>query len=561
MRKRIFRSFAILIVVAIVLTFAAMEYVSYRDAYANMRAWAKEDANLLGEIICEYGEEALNSETAGTIEGRVTLIASDGTVLFESDEDSASMQNHLERPEVQAALSNGTGEATRLSATFGQQTYYYALRLDDGSVIRISRTMDTVMSEVFSRIAIALGLIVLLFLIEIFLARSVTNRIVSPVNDLDLEKPLENNEPVYEELEPLLHRIDDQNTQIRAQVEQLKKEQEQYLAITENMQDALIVTDTQKVLSINKSAQKLFDVTPAECIGHDLITVNRDRELKDAFTEALAGRYCEKTIEKQGRTFRLHAAPVINPDTSEVYGTVLLSMDVTEKAQAETLRKEFTANVSHELKTPLMSISGYAELIENGLAKPEDITEFASRIHAEAMRLKNLVDDIIQLSKLDEAGDAIHMEEVNLYDVCSDVVKSLSPVAGSKNIKFEFEGEDAKVMGSRQALFEMVYNLCDNAIKYNNDGGEAKLALTLEDGSPVVTVSDTGIGISREHQDRIFERFYRVDKSHSRATGGTGLGLSIVKHTAALHDAQINLESTPGRGTTITVKFPPFTTI
>jgi len=317
MRKRIFRSFAVLIVLAIVLTFAAMEYISYQDAYANMKSWAVEDANLLGEVIKEYGSDALNEFTAGTIEGRVTLIGADGTVLFESDEDSTSMENHLERPEVQEAILSGSGEATRLSATFGQQTYYYALRLDDGSVIRISRTMDTVMSEVLSRLAVAVGLILLLFVIEIFLARSVTNRIIAPINKLDLEHPLEGGENGYEELDPLLHRIDEQNRQIRSQLEQLQKEQEQYLAITENMQDALIVTDAHSVLSINRAAQKLFDVTPKECVGKDIITVNREKVMGEAFSSALAGSYFEKTLVKNERTYQLHAAPVINPETRE----------------------------------------------------------------------------------------------------------------------------------------------------------------------------------------------------------------------------------------------------
>ena len=556
MRKRIFRSFAVLIVLAIILTFAAMEYISYQDACANMRSWAEEDAKLLAEYIGEYGTDALNEDTAGIIEGRVTFIASDGTVIYESDEDSALMENHSERPEVQEAFADGSGSATRLSETFGKQSYYYAYRTSDGNVIRISRTMDTVWSEVFSRIGIAAGLIALLVLLELFLAKSVTSRIVAPINALNLKNPHEQeDEPVYEELEPLLDRIEDQNKQIRSQMEQLRKDQEQYLAITENMQDGLIITDTENVLSINKAAQKLFDVRPEECIGHNVITVNRDEEMSEAFKTALSGRYYEKTFEKDGRTYQVHAAPVVDNGVS-VYGTVILTMDVTEKAQAEGIRREFTANVSHELKTPLMSISGYAELIENGLARNEDVTEFAARIHSEATRLKNLVEDIIRLSRMEEGGNEMKKEQVSLYEVCEEVAEALKPYAEENGISFDFTGTEEFVSGAKQILFEMVYNLCDNAVKYNKKGGSVKLILSENSGRPVVTVKDTGIGIPKEHQKRVFERFYRVDKSHSRETGGTGLGLSIVKHGAMLHDAEIEIQSAPGAGTEISILFP-----
>jgi len=555
-RNRIFKSFSALIVIAILLTFAAMEYISYQDAYSNMQEWAVEDAKLLSDIISAYGTEALNDSTAGSIEGRVTLIDKDGTVLYESDEDSSVMENHLERPEVQEAIANGSGSAARLSETFGKQSYYYALKLSDGSVIRVSRTMDTVASEVLSRIGIAIGLILLLFLLEMFLARSVTNRIVEPINRLDLEHPLKNSGPLYEELDPLLHRIDEQNTQIRIQMEALKKEQEQYLAITENMQDGLIVTDLHNVLSINRAAQKLFDVSPEECVGHTIHTVSHDKEMSDALKAAGDGENYENTFEKGSRSYQIHGAPVKDPETGDVYGAVILTMDVTEREQAETLRKEFSANVSHELKTPLMSISGYAELIETGLARQEDVKDFASRIHSEASRLKNLVDDIIRLSRLEEAGSEIQKEEIPLDEICQDVYESLSDYAKEHNVTFTIEKEPVSIMGSRQTLFEMVYNLCDNGIKYNRENGKVTLSLKKENGSPVITVKDTGIGIAKEHQERIFERFYRVDKSHSRETGGTGLGLSIVKHGALLHNAEIEMKSVLNKGTEIRLIFP-----
>ena len=455
MSKRIFRSFALLILLAILLTFAAMEYISYQEALANTRTWAQEDARLIAAYINDHGVEAVNSEIASIIEGRVTVIAADGTVLFESGEDSSQMENHLERPEVQEALTDGEGAATRYSTTLGEQTYYYACRTDDGSVVRISRTMNTVMGEVVSRIGIAAALMALLMVWELFMAKSVTSRIVAPINSLDLEKPMESSEgkPVYEELRPLLERIDVQNKQIHRQMDQL-------------------------------------------------------------------------------------------------------SLDMAELSQAETIRREFTANVSHELKTPLMSISGYAELIENGIARQEDVPEFASRIHSEANRLKNLVDDIIRLTRMEEGGSEIKKEEVDLYEVCEEAVQALREYAKEQEVALSWTGQHVTVRGTRQILFEMVYNLCDNAIKYNQAGGWARLELDMIGGAGRVTVSDNGIGIAEEHQKRIFERFYRVDKSHSRATGGTGLGLSIVKHGAMLHDAKIQLESKVGHGTTICIIFP-----
>lgn len=463
MRQRIFRSFAILIIVAIVLTFAAMEYISYQEAYANTRSWAEEDAELLAEYIEEYGVEAVNDSTAGIIQGRVTLIASDGTVLYDSDEDSSVMENHLERPEVQDAFETGYGSATRQSATFGSQTYYYAYRTavttedydEEGLtsaadtttgtyVIRISRTMDTVIGEVLSRLGVAGALIIILILLELLLARSVTGRIVEPINSINLANP--KSEPVYEELDPLLSRIELQNNQIRMQMDELK--------------------------------------------------------------------------------------------------------------QTDIIRRDFTANVSHELKTPLMSISGYAELIENGLAKEEDIPEFASRIHSESVRLKNLVEDIIRLSSLEDKERRRNEESVDLYEIGEEVIQTLTPYADEQGVKLDFSGEHVTVLASKQVIFEMIYNLVDNAIKYNRDGGSAALTIEERDGRHVIEVIDTGIGIAEEDQDRVFERFYRVDKSHSRETGGTGLGLSIVKHAAALYGADVSIISKLNLGTKVEVTFP-----
>ena len=350
-------------------------------------------------------------------------------------------------------------------------------------------------------------------------------------------------------------RIDQQNKQIRVQMTQLKQNQEEYLAITEYMKDGLVVTNRKVVLSINRAAQKLFDVTQEECVNHDIITVSRNEEVKAAFEAALSGEADERVVDIQGRTYQLLANPVRAGET-KVTGVVILILDITEKLQAENMRREFSANVSHELKTPLMSISGYAEIIENGLVRTEDIQKFAGRIHDEASRLTTLVEDIIKLSRLDENDDHLPMEDVDLLEVAKDVENRLGLKAEDAGIQLKIRGKTAVITGVYQVLYEMIYNLCDNAIKYNSPGGFVCISIKKSPGGKLeMKVRDDGIGIANEDQGRIFERFYRVDKSHSRETGGTGLGLSIVKHGAILHDAKITLESALGKGTTITILF------
>ena len=384
-------------------------------------------------------------------------------------------------------------------------------------------------------------------------AKAMTNRIMKPINELDLEHPMENGK-AYEEISPLLGRINRQKKQIADQMVQLQQNQEEYMAITENMKDGLIVTNRTAVLAINRSAQRLFGVTQEECVNHDIITVNRNEVLKEALEEALSGQESEKILQLGERYYQLLANPV--RVSEEISGAVILVLDVTEKQEAEKIRREFSANVSHELKTPLMSISGYAEIIEHGMVRQEDIPNFAGRIHAEASRLTNLVEDIIRLSRLDEAEGTMPREETDLNEICEEVKKHLDMSAKDRGITFSYKGEKCPIDGVRQVLYEMVYNLCDNAIKYNKKNGSVDLRLRKENGAPVLTVADTGIGIEPEETERIFERFYRVDKSHSKETGGTGLGLSIVKHAALLHNAKISVDSTPGAGTRIEIRFP-----
>ena len=554
MRKRIFKNTALLVVISIVLTFLVMEFVMYNRMYDQMKQRVKDECEYLRASINDMGTEYLDMDVSRITTSRITLIDSDGNVLFESEEPADELENHSERPEVIEALQEGVGYDGRLSQTFSKQTYYYALRLDNGMVIRVSDTMDSVWKNLISGLGIAIALIVLLTVLALVCVRFVTNRIVAPINHLDLEHPLDNEGETYEEISPLLGRIHKQNQQIYSQVQQLKQNQEEYLAITEYMKDGLIVTNRKVVLSINRSAQRLFGVTLDECINHDIVTVSRNEVLKEALKEALQGNSSEKLLELGGRVYQLLANPVRVSDG--VGGAVILVLDVTEKQAAEKMRREFSANVSHELKTPLMSISGYAEIIENGMVRPEDIQKFAGRIHAEASRLSNLVEDIIRLSRLDEAGDAsLPKELVNLSEICEDVKKHLAASAAEKNVEFCYSGVPVQVTGVRQVLYEMVFNLCDNAIKYNQTGGKVDLTLEKLNGTAKLTVRDTGIGIAKEDLDRIFERFYRVDKSHSRETGGTGLGLSIVKHGAILHKAKVNVESEPGKGTAIEIVF------
>ena len=514
MRKRIFRNTALLVVISIVLTFLAMGLVMYNRTYEQMRDNVENECEYLKASLDESGTEFLTANIVRISGSRVTLIDTDGTVLFDSAESAENMENHLERPEVQEALNDGAGSEGRLSETLSEQTYYYALRLDNGMVIRVANTMDSVWRTLLSGLGIAIVLIVVLVVLALIVVRFTTNRIVEPINHLDLEHPLENDNAVYEEISPLLGRIHHQNQQIASQVLQLKQNQEEYLAITENMMDGLIVTNRSVVLAINRSAQKLFDVTMEECVNHDIVTVSRNEVLKEALQEALKGNSNEKLLEVGGRIYQLMANPVRVSD--EISGAVILVLDVTEKQEAEKMRREFSANVSHELKTPLMSISGYAEIIENGMVRPEDIQNFAGRIHAEASRLSELVEDIIRLSRLDEAeSDELPREETDLYALCQEVVKHLAMSASEHHVKLEFTGNHAEIVGVRQVLYEMVYNVCDNAIKYNKQGGKAELNLDVINGSPRITVMDTGrqepFQRHRRHRTRTVHRKARSD--------------------------------------------------
>ncbi|QOV19580.1 PAS domain S-box protein [Blautia liquoris] len=553
MKKKILKNTGLLVVLSILFTFVIMNIIMYERSLSEMKTTIQSECKNLKNILDQAGEEYLTQEISDLTSSRLTLIRRDGTVLYESMEPVDLMNDHDNRPEFREALKEGRGSDLRSSETLNEQGYYYAMMLENGDVIRVSRNIDTVVKSMLSGIVIVLVLLMILGILALILVNRMAARLIEPINQLDLEDPTRN--IAYEELSPLLVRIDRQNTKIREQMDQLRQNQEEYLAITEYMKDGLIVTNNKVVLSINRAAQELFDVTQEDCVNHDIITVGRNEAVKRAFLAALSGKSDERTADISGRTYQLLANPV-RAEKEDVTGVVLLILDITEKQRAEMMRKEFSANVSHELKSPLMSISGYAELIENGVAKPEDVKKFAGIIHSEAARLTSLVEDIIKLSRLDEKSEQLSMEDVDLFEVACEVKDHLELKAEQQRIDIGLCGNHVIITGVHQVLYEMIYNLCENAIKYNHAGGHVWINVYSEGlKGAVIAVKDDGIGIDKSEQGRIFERFYRVDKSHSRETGGTGLGLSIVKHGALLHNAKIQVESEIGRGAEIRVYF------
>lgn len=476
---------------------------------------------------------------------RITLISPDGTVLYDSVARADAMENHLSREEVAQALREGTGKSSHYSSTVLKKNLYYALRLDDGNVLRLSREQSSLgamlLNMAWPIAATVAGLLLLAAGLSVRLARQITQ----PINAISPDDP----QDVYPELQPLTQRLRQQRETIRNQMDELSRRMREFSAMTENMSEGFLLIDLRgHVLTENHSASMLL---PTDA---DNIAKCSQRELCQAAQQALTGQRCERLLQQGERTLSVIASPVL--ESGQVTGAVVLTLDVTEREQREKLRREFSANVSHELKTPLTSISGFAELMSQGLVPPDKVREFSLDIQKECTRLTNLVEDIIDLSRLEEGGGDMTWEDIDLYTLCDDVLQSLEPVAKRQTVTLRLAGESLQVRGVYQVLREMIYNLCDNAIKYNRSGGSVTVTVARSAGRASVTVADTGIGIPYEDQSRVFERFYRVDKSHSRAIGGTGLGLSIVKHAAALHGAEIKLQSQPEDGTVITVLFP-----
>lgn len=476
---------------------------------------------------------------------RITLISPDGTVLYDSVARADAMENHLSREEVVQALREGTGKSSHYSSTVLKKNLYYALRLEDGNVLRLSREQSSLgamlLNMAWPIAATVAGLLLLAAGLSVRLARQITQ----PINAISPDDP----QDVYPELQPLTQRLRQQRETIRNQMDELSRRMREFSAMTENMSEGFLLIDLRgHVLTENHSASMLL---PTDA---DNIAKCSQRELCQAAQQALTGQRCERLLQQGERTLSVIASPVL--ESGQVTGAVVLTLDVTEREQREKLRREFSANVSHELKTPLTSISGFAELMSQGLVPPDKVREFSLDIQKECTRLTNLVEDIIDLSRLEEGGGDMTWEDIDLYTLCDDVLQSLEPVAKRQTVTLRLAGESLQVRGVYQVLREMIYNLCDNAIKYNRSGGSVTVTVARRAGRASVAVADTGIGIPYEDQSRVFERFYRVDKSHSRAIGGTGLGLSIVKHAAALHGAEIKLQSQPEDGTVITVLFP-----
>ena len=549
MTKKIFQS--ILLVAGCVLLASLLIIMGFLyDYFGGVEEnQLRDELSLAAAAVEDGGTDYLSQLTADRC--RLTWIAADGSVLYDTKTDAESLENHASRAEVSQALATGTGESTRYSSTLMEKTMYYAQRLDDGTVLRISISRATVGMIAVGMIQPLLIVLIVALILSGLLARRLSRRIVDPLNSLDLEHPLDND--AYEELSPLLKRIHRQHVEIQMQLRELREKTDEFTQITGSMREGLVLLDEHgSILSISAAAQALFGAD-AQCVGRDFLTIERSHEISAAIQAAAADGHSEVRAERAGRVYQFDISRITSD--GKFLGTVILAFDITEQEFAERNRREFTANVSHELKTPLQGIIGSAELIENGMVRPEDLPRFVGHIHAEAARLVTLIDDIIRLSQLDE-GDAMPTEPVDLLAVSQEAAENLHDAAAARNVTVSVTGQPAVLPGVRRLIYEIVYNLCDNAIKYNRDGGRVDVTVAADAGGSSITVADTGIGIAPEHQARVFERFYRVDKSHSKASGGTGLGLSIVKHAVQYHHGRIELESTPGTGTTIRVVFP-----
>lgn len=550
MTKKIFKSTMFVCALVLAVGLAAVMGILYSNFDGQMRKELSKEAAYLTYGVEQQGVDYLKNIKDKS--ARITYIDQDGTVLFDNEADVSEMKNHSDRTEFQKAEKYGAGESSRYSDTLSEKTIYYALRLKDGTVLRVSGTQDSVLALVENLIFPLCGLLCLMLILSGIMASAISKRIVKPINELDLESLEENR--IYEELSPLLSKIHRQNREIQNQLELAKQQQEEFALITENMQEGLIVIDKYTmILSANSSAWNLFHMDRV-CQGESVYCLDREEEFRHAIEQVLSGEHTELVLKLNGSDIQLIANPVIRDKKTE--GAVVLLVNVTEKLERESLRREFSANVSHELKTPLTSISGFAEIMQSGLVKCEDIPQFAGRIYKESQRLLQLVEDVIQISQLDEEKTSYTWEPVDVYQVCKNAFESLKEKAKRLNVHLYICGEYMKMEAVRTLLEEAVYNVCDNAIKYNRNEGSVSVFLTQTAQEIQIVVKDTGVGITKEDQDRVFERFYRVDKSHSKEIGGTGLGLSIVKHAVGALKGSVMLRSEEGNGTEICMKFP-----
>ena len=550
MSHKIFRS--ILLVAAAVLLASLLFIMSYLYEYfaGVQERQLGDELSLAAAGVENYGESYLQTVKPGDY--RITWIAADGTVLYDTIRPDTPEENHAGREEVKRALETGEGKSTRYSTTLLEKTIYYARRLKDGSVLRMSISGATTGYLALGVVQPALLVFVLALILSSFLARRISNRIVEPLNHLDLDHPLDN-AAAYAELSPLLRRIHEQRVENAAQLRALRQKTDEFNQTIGSMKEGLVLLDeNERVLSINAAAKDVFGVT-GDCAGQDFLTIDRDPDMTHALGKARADGHAEIRRALRGRMYQFDISRIESGGAS--IGTVLLAFDITEREYAERNRREFTANVSHELKTPLQGIIGSAELIENGMVQPQDVPRFVEHIHSEASRMVTLIGDIIRLSQLDE-GDVMPREDVDVLAAAKEAALNLSDEAAKRGITMTVDGTPAIVHGVRRLISEIAFNLCENAVKYNRDGGSVFVKVETEGENAALTVQDTGIGIPDADQSRVFERFYRVDKSHSKASGGTGLGLSIVKHAVMYHHGKVELRSATGEGTCVRAVLP-----
>lgn len=548
MKKKIFRSIITVALVVLLASIAIATSFLYEYFNSSQVNQLKAELSLAADAVNSYGIKSLDSFDSELF--RFTVISSDGTVLYDTEADAAEMENHADRKEIKEALTNGKGSSSRNSATLTEKTLYEAVLLENGDVLRISVNQMTVGALIIGMLPAILVIVLIAAVAAFLLSYRMAKKITEPLMKLDLEHPTEND--AYEELSPILTKIYKQHKQIKSQMEALNRKSDEFEQIISSMSEGLILLDEHgMIISMNTAAKRIFSVKE-NVVGNDFLSVDRTIEMSKAINGVLSGSHSEYRAQKNGNEYQFNISPITS--NGRTLGAVILAFDITDKAFAERNRQEFTANVTHELKTPLQSIIGSAELLENGLVKPEDTGRFIGNIRREATRLVNLIDDIIRLSQLDENYEQAK-ETVNLKEAAKEVVEVLSASAEKKNVTLSLTGEPLTVCGVHRYIYEIIYNLCDNAIRYNKDGGRVDIEIYREANRTAVAVRDTGIGIAPEHQSRLFERFYRVDKSHSKETGGTGLGLSIVKHAVEYHGGRIELESELGKGTEIKIIF------
>mgnify|MGYP000020627177 FL=1 len=549
MKKKISITMCLMTAVSVIITAVMISLVIYRKNYNEMKSMIKAEA--------EYISQAIDTEDINYLESvknvtpsRITWIDSNGNVIYDSAGENLS--NHSDRPEIIDAVKNGSGESSRLSETFSEQTYYYAVKLTNGTILRMSDTTSSIYHDIFSALPYTVIVIAIIIILAIIVSNNETEKIIKPINELDLDNP--SNNLKYDELAPLLRRIEKQNSDIEKYISELKAKQVEFETVTENMSEGLIIINQKStILSCNKSAVAILGGGEYNYISKSVFDLNHSKNFVDAVENAVVGKHDETALTINNRSYMVITNPVKHFD--KISGAVIIIIDVTEKESREELRREFSANVSHELKTPLTAISGFAEIMKDGWAKPEDYQMFALKIYNETQRLINLIEDIIKLSRLDENKIEITKESVDMLVLAKDAAARLSSKAKDKNISVTVNGDHGNITGVRQILDEMIYNLCDNAIKYNKKNGKVEVIVKDYISNVSVTVKDNGIGIPAEDLDRVFERFYCVNKSHSKESGGTGLGLSIVKHGAIFHKAKINIDSTLGIGTSIEIVF------